>query len=242
MKFAHTLSLALSAGLLLAGPSQAQDTRTITLRFRRAGDTAVVRNAQITVDHTMEATTDSNGVARIADVEDGGHIVEAAAKGYQGYFDNFATGPGIRMPIELELQPLVEVAKPKGEATGLALSGFDKRRVAGTGKFFTLAQLKAASGRPLSNFLKVDASAYIASGSHSESFLASRALSRAGAPCYAAVVRDGLRIYPFEGASPPDLDKTFTDDLAGVELYAGAAPSGTGTGLKCGALVLWSRP
>jgi len=39
----------------------------------------------------------------------------------------------------------------------------------------------------------------------------------------AAVVRDGLGLYPFQGANPPDLDKIFTDDLAGVEFYAQAA-------------------
>jgi hypothetical protein len=55
------------------------------------------------------------------------------------------------------------------------------------------------------------------------------------------VVRDGLRIYPFESATPPDLDKIFTDDLAGIELYAAAVPAELRDVSPCGALVLWSR-
>jgi hypothetical protein len=57
------------------------------------------------------------------------------------------------------------------------------------------------------------------------------------------VVRDGVRLYPFEDANPPDLDKIFTDDLAGVEFYARAAlaPAELREAAACGALVLWSR-
>ena len=106
-----------------------------------------------------------------------------------------------------------------------------------------LAQLKAAEGRPLANLLKVNAGGLIGTGPHGESFLASRTQPRANEQCYAAVVRDGLRIYPFESANPPDLDKIFTDDLAGIELYASAsaAPAELRDAASCGALVLWSR-
>ena len=242
MKIAHVLCLAVTAaGLLLARPTNAQDARTVVLRFRKAGDTVVIRNALVLVDHTMEAVTDSAGIARIPDLEDGGHIVEVVARGYEAYFDNFVSGPKIPMPIDLEIRAAVAIAKPKGQPTELLVSGFVKRRALGQGKFFTLAQLTAASGRPLANFLKVDAGAFIAAGPHSESYLASHAQPRSAAPCYAAVVRDGLRIYPLEGTSPPDLDKIFTDDLASLEFYSGAAPTALGTAFKCGALVLWSR-
>ena len=104
--------------------------------------------------------------------------------------------------------------------------------------FFTLAQLKAAAGRPLSNLLKVDGGATIASGPKGESFLSS-----AGSGCFATVVRDGLRIYPFESATPPDLDKIFTDDLSGVEFYAkgGSVAAEVRDAGSCGTLVLWKR-
>jgi hypothetical protein len=70
-----------------------------------------------------------------------------------------------------------------------------------------------------------------------------RSSGRASTPCYAAVVRDGLRIYPFTNASPPDLDKIFAEQLAGIELYAEAAkvPAELRDVARCGALVLWSR-
>jgi hypothetical protein len=243
MKFSHVLSLASAvACILLARPTHAQDARTVVLHFRKAGDTVSIRNAQITVDHTIEAVSDSAGIVRIPDLEDGGHIVEAIAHGYQGLFDKFTSGSGIQMPIDLEILAVVPTVAPKGEKTELVVSGFAQRRALGQGKFFTLAELKAANGRPLANFLKVDAGAFIVTGPHAESFLASRVQSREPASCYAAVVLDGLRVYPFEGASPPDLDKIFTDDLASVELYAAAVPPALRVTSACGALVLWSRP
>lgn len=243
MKLAHALSLtAIAAGMFLAPQVRAQDTRTVVLRFRKAGDTTAIRNAQITVDHTIEAgLTDSLGMVRIPDLEDGGHIVEAVARGYQAFFDKFTSGSNVPMPIDLEILAVVAPVKPKGQPTELLATGFDARRTRAVGKFFTPAQLKAAEGRPLANFLKVDAGALLVTGPKGESLLASRAQSKPGAPCLATVVRDGLRIYPFEGATPPDLDKIFTDDLARIELYSGAVPAELSGAPSCGALVLWSR-
>lgn len=243
MKIAHALSVAaLAAGMLLAPEAHAQDTRTVVLRFRKAGDTVAIRNAQVMIDHTIEAgLTDSLGIVRIPDLEDGGHIVEVVAKGYQAFFDKFTSGPAARMPIDLEILAVTVTAKAKGQATELQATGFDQRRLKGVGRFFTPAQLKAAEGRPLSNFLKVDAGALIAAGPNGESLLASRTGSKPGAPCYAAVVRDGLRVYPFEGATPPDLDKIFTDDLASIEVYPAAVPAELRAATTCGALLLWSR-
>ena len=245
MRIAHALYLvSAAAGLLLARPAHAQDARTVVLRFRKAGDTVAIRNAQITIDHTIEAgNTDSLGMISIPDLDDGGHIVEAVARGYQAYFDKFKSGPNERMPIELEILAVEVAMKPKGQPTELAAAGFDQRRTKAQGKFFTLAQLKAAGGRPLANLLKIDAGAGIATGPRGESFLASGAAPTPGAPCYATVVRDGLRVYPFESATPPDLDKIFTDDLAAVELYPRGAvgPAELKDASSCGALVLWKR-
>ncbi len=243
MKIIHALYLASAAvGIMLPRHADAQDSRTVVLRFRKAGDTVAIRNAQITVDHTIDAgLTDSAGMVRIPDLEDGGHIVEAVARGYQAYFDKFMSGPNARMPIELEILAVTATAKPKGQPVELRASGFAGRRTLGQGKFFTPAQLAAANGRPLANLLKVDAGAVLASGPHAESYLASRAKPGVSATCYATVVRDGLRVYPFESASPPDLDKIFTDDLSSVELYTGAVPAELRAVSSCGALVLWSR-
>ena len=243
MKITHALYLvSAAAGMLLAGEAHAQDARTVILRFRKAGDTVAIRNAQITIDHTIDAgMTDSLGIVRVPDLEDGGHIVEAVARGYQAFFDKFTSGPGVPMPIDLEILAFAPPTKPKGQPTELRAAGFDQRRIAGQGKFFTLAQLKAADGRPLANLLKVNAGAFIAPGPNGESFLASKAKPGATAPCYAAVVRDGIRIYPFESNSPPDLDKIFTDDLMGVELFAATVPAELRDAATCGALVLWNR-
>lgn len=231
--------------LLAAGAAQAQGARDVAIRLHRAGDTVSIRGATVTIDHTIEAgNTDAAGIVRVPDLEDGGHIIEVVARGYQAYFDNFRTGANIPQPIQLELLPIAasDTAKTKGQPTELKFAGFGDRQAKGQGTFFTRAQLDAASGRPLANLLKTDAGAFMESGPRGESLLAVKSAAPAAGPCFAAVVRDGLRIYPYTGATPPDLDKIFAEQLAGIELYA---PSAMPTELRdagtCGALVLWSR-
>jgi len=224
----------------------AQDTREVVIRLHRAGDTVSIRGASVTIDHTIEAgNTDSAGVVRVPDLLDGGHIIEVVARGYQAFFDNFNSGANVKQPIQLELLPIPasDTAKAKGQSTDLKFAGFNARRSKGLGKFFTRAQLDAASGRPLANLLKTDAGAFFVSGPHGESQLAVRPVSNASSPCYAAVVRDGVRIYPFAGANPPDLDKVFAEQLAGIELYARSAalPAELRDVGSCGALFVWSR-
>jgi hypothetical protein len=232
--------------MLLARGVGAQETRDVMVRLHRAGDTVSIRGATVTIDHTIEAgATDSAGVVRVPDLPDGGHIIEVVARGYQAYFDNFVTGASVQQPIQLELLPIPasDTAKTKGQKTALTFAGFNARRSKRQGKFFTPAQLEAASGRPLANLLKTDAGAFIVSGPHGESQLAERSPASASSPCYAAVVRDGMRIYPFGDASPPDLDKIFAETLTGIELYprAAAVPPELRDAAACGALVLWTR-
>jgi len=234
------------AAVLSNRVARAQDTREVAIRLHRAGDTVSIRGAAVTIDHTIEAgNTDSAGIVRVPDLPDGGHIIEVVARGYQAYFDNFNSGANIKQPIQLELLPIPasDTAKAKGESTDLNLAGFNARRAKGQGKFFTRAQLDAATGRPLANLLKTDAGAFFVSGPHGESQLALRSPASASSPCYAAVARDGVRIYPFAGANPPDLDKIFAEQLAGIELYVRPAsvPAELRGAGNCGALVLWSR-
>lgn len=236
----------LGAALLSARVAGAQDTREVAIRLHRAGDTVAIRGATVTIDHTIEAgSTDSAGIVRIPDLLDGGHIIEVVARGYQAYFDNFNSGANVQQPIQLELLPIPasDTAKAAGQKTDLRFVGFDARRTRGQGKFFTRAQLDAASGRPLANLLKIDAGAFIVPGPHGESQLAMRSPARSSSPCYAAVVRDGVRIYPFASAGPPDLDRIFAEQLSGVELYARSAtvPAELRDAAACGALVLWTR-
>lgn len=247
MRIVRALCLAFAgATVLSARAARAQDTREVVIRLQRASDTVSIRGAAVTIDHTIEAgNTDSAGIVRIPDLLDGGHIIEVVARGYQAYFDNFNSGANVPQPIQLELLPIPasDTAKAKGQKTNLTFAGFDARRTKPQGKFFTRAQLDAASGRPLANLLKIDAGAFIVPGLHGESELAMRSPAGAASPCYAAVVRDGVRIYPFAGSNPPDLDKIFAEEFAGVELYVRPAtvPAELRDAAACGALVLWTR-
>ena len=70
------------AATLTARVAQAQDTRDVTIRLHRAGDTVSIRGAAVTIDHTIEAGyTDSAGIVRVPDLLDGGHIIEVVARG-----------------------------------------------------------------------------------------------------------------------------------------------------------------
>jgi len=214
------------------------------LRLRRAGDTTVIRNAPVTIDHSIEAgNTDSLGMVKVQDLEDGGHIVEALSPGYEALFDMFKVGATIPQPIDIEMTPVPVRADAKGQPTELHFADFERRRVRGVGTFFTRAQLDKASGRPLANFLKLDAGAPIAAGPKGESFAASESAASTPSNCYAAVVRDGVRVYPFPGANPPDLDKIFPEDLAALEFYRRPAlvPAELKDSAACGALVIWTR-
>src|ERR1051325_4103717 len=168
MLIVRALCLAsLCAAVLSARVAGAQGTREVLIRLHRAGDTVSIRGAAVTIDHTIEAgNTDAAGIVRVPDLEDGGHIIEVVARGYQAYFDNFTTGPSVKQPIQLELLPVLasDTAKAKGQSTDLKLAGFDTRRAKGQGKFFTRAQLDKASGRPLANLLKTDAGAFFVAG------------------------------------------------------------------------------
>jgi hypothetical protein len=247
MRIVRVLFLAaVGAAVLSARAAGAQDTREVVLRLHRAGDTLSIRGATVTIDHTIEAgNTDAAGIVRVPDLLDGGHIIEVVARGYQAYFDNFNSGAKAQQPIQFELLPILasDTAAAKGQKTDLRFVGFGARRTKGQGKFFTRAQLDAASGRPLANLLKMNAGAFIVPGPRGESQLAMRSPASASSPCYAAVVRDGVRIYPFARASPPDLDKIFAEQLAGIELYARSAtvPAELRDAATCGALVLWTR-
>lgn len=247
MQITRALALATIAAMFSFRGAAAQDTRDVVIRLHRAGDTVSIRGASVTIDHTIEAgNTDAAGIVRVPDLLDGGHIIEVVARGYQAYFDNFTTGASVQQPIQLALIPVAasDTAKAKGQPTTLTFAGFSARRAKGKGsKFFTRAQLDAASGRPLANVLKMDAGAFIVSGPHGESQLAMRSPSSASSPCYAAVVRDGVRIFPFTGANPPDLDKIFPEQLSGLELYPRPhnVPAELHDAATCGALVLWTR-
>jgi hypothetical protein len=247
MRIVRVLCLAVvGAAVMSVRVAGAQETRDVVLHLHRAGDTLSIRGAVVRIDHTIEAgNTDSAGNVLVPDLDDGGHIVEVVAHGYQTFEDNFNTGPNIPQPVQLVLLPLLasDTAKAKGQKTDLTFTGFDARRIKGQGKFFTRAQLAAASGRPLPGLLKMDVGAFIAPGPHGESQLALRSPASASSPCYAAVVSDGIRIYPFTGAKPPDLDKILAEQLAGIEFYARPAtvPPELRDAASCGALVLWTR-
>ena len=245
MRIVRILYLTAAAATLSTQPADAQDFHAAVFHLHKAGDTVSVANATVTIDHVIEAgKTDAHGVVRVPELEDGGHIIEATAPGYEYIFDQFDSGPDIKQPIEIELPADTrQLNVVKGPMTDLHFAEFDRRRTKGVGTFFTRAQLDSATGRPIANLLRVNAGASLVSERGGEVLVASGAQPNAGSPCYAAVVRDGVRIYPATGATPPDLGKIFAEDLAGIEFYRqpSLVPAELHDASACGALVMWSR-
>jgi hypothetical protein len=244
MRFVRIFSLACAGAVMAsAQPAEAQDSHDAVFHVHKLGDTVSVANAVVTIDHIIEAgKTDAHGIVRVPDLEDGGHIIEISAPGYQYIFDQFDSGPNVKQPIELDLAVDTRQTAVKGPTTGLRVADFDRRRTKGVGTFLTRAQLDKANGRPIANVLSIDLGASVVSERGGDFLVSSDPASGSG-PCYAAVVRDGIRIYPFTGANPPDLDKIFPEDLVGVEFYRRPAlvPAELHDAATCGALVLWSR-
>jgi hypothetical protein len=246
MRLDRVLSLACAGvALFSAQAADAQDFHEAVFHIRKAGDTVSVANATVTIDHVIEAgKTDAHGLVRVPDLEDGGHIIEVSAPGYQYIFDQFDSGPAVKQPIEIEVAADTRQQNVvKGPTTGLRFADFNSRRAKGVGTFFTRAQLDSSAGRPIANLLSVNAGASLFSEHSSEVLVASGAQANASGQCYAAVVRDGVRVYPVAGATPPALDKIFAEDFAGIEYYrqASQVPAELHDAAACGALVLWSR-
>lgn len=107
MRIVRIIHLAfIGVAMVAARSARAQNVSDVVIHLHRAGDTVSVRNATVTIDHTYEAgKTDSTGTLKLYDLEDGGHVIEGSADGYNMLYDTFNTGPRIRQPIEIEVFP-----------------------------------------------------------------------------------------------------------------------------------------
>jgi hypothetical protein len=124
MRLVRILRLAcIGVAMVSARPARAQNVSDVVIHLHRAGDTVSVRNAIVTIDHTYEAgKTDSTGKLKLFDLEDGGHVIEGSADGYNPLYDTFNTGPRIRQPIEIEVYPYAkkpDAMKAKRKTTHL---------------------------------------------------------------------------------------------------------------------------
>lgn len=107
MRIVRILRLAcIGVAMVSARPAHAQSVRDVVIHLHRAGDSVSVRNATVIIDHTYEAgKTDSTGTLKLYDLEDGGHVIEGTADGYNMLYDTFNTGATIKQPIEIEVFP-----------------------------------------------------------------------------------------------------------------------------------------
>jgi hypothetical protein len=145
-----------------------------------------------------------------------------------------------------------------------ALSGFDSRRAAGFGVFLTSTDLDARPGSSLAEILRSRVGGleitqfrqhqWAAVGTRTAQIPCGFATGRkcngiSNWPdhCYMQVIVDGIRVYEHtaDNSMPPvDLTSYLPSDLAGVEVYRGAAETPlefNATGAECGTVVLWTK-
>ncbi len=222
-----------------------------------AGSTLALSGVQVLVDHgAVTDTTNAEGIARLALVSAGRHLVSVRKFGFRADSQWIAVSAGRPAFAEFALEPaatqLPGVTTTAG-ATDQRLEGFMRRRAMGGGFFFTRGQIDSSNTRTVGELLRARTTARLVPGPGGALYLASHSANLRGfmdTPCWAQVYLDGTLIYNPLGVGdpahnpPPDLRDYLSRSLAAVEYFPQPATTpvqfraGAAT---CGTLVLWSR-
>ncbi len=222
-----------------------------------SGTAAPLSGVRITLDHRfLPDTTDAHGVARLAGIAPGLHLVSLHLLGYAPDSQQVTvTGVGgatvdVRLRSTARTLPSV---KTNAESEDEWIDHFDERRAQGGGYFFTHAEIDSSRTRTLDQLLRADTPANLIPGAAGMMFLASHS-AMLGAlfdprPCWVQIWYDGVLTFnPATGMGPyghpPDLRNYLSRQLEAVEFYPNPAttPIQFRTGSpSCGTLVLWSR-
>jgi hypothetical protein len=161
-------------------------------------------------------------------------------------------------PVAQELDP-VEVRVAGAVAAG-RMAGFEERRVAGFGRFFTRETLAAREQSTLADVIRMTPGLQLVRRPDRCGGGFSVATGRGGVvqwqdwmacnnvpmqpACYFAIYLDGARYWMPGSREPPDVNQFTVHGLEAIELYRGPAETPMQyqqTGAACGVLLLWSR-
>lgn len=255
---AHVGSAAVLVALLTAGASVPLAAQHGGIFRGQVFDSAGSRleNVEVTLAEAHRATrTDSNGVFAFRAVPPGLYHVELRQPGYRPITGTarIAEGDSIDLRFRMGLlNPQLDTVHVSQTAVGDPLSDFKRRMAYGVGTFITRDKLEALSDWGLASVLRSQAGririARLAGGGWTVARQAASGCSGGSCAsdpaCYLSVWVDGVRIYAPGFGKPPDLSNYRVQDLAGVEVYTGAAQTPlelNATGSSCGAIVFWTR-
>jgi hypothetical protein len=213
-----------------------------------------VRAAQIQlIGTTLAATTDSQGVYRIAAVPAGHYIAEVKLLGYSPATQPFDIEDGGIIEVSFALATAavaLDTVKVTGDAyISPSLRGFEERRARGNGRFFTREDIARIKPRILTDIFRRIPGMQIQSAggsmNNNESVRSGRIEGLMGART--------CNVLFYVNGAPFPLQQDFTinhfvspEDVVGIEVYPGASeiPPQFETGAfnsRCGVVVIWTR-
>ena len=233
-----------------------RDSATVTLRgfvVTMPGDRPVPGAVVTLLEAHRSATASALGAYEFVGLAPGTYSIGVRRIGFVPLFAQLDLQAGKVIEADLELDQIkfqtldrVIVADRAPDVTGFA----ERKRTSAGGTFLTASLFDSLGAEPLFAVLegRIAGARIVRSGSGGEYRLATaRGLTGlgAGGSCYSQVFVDGIRIYTPGSSQPvPDLREFDTQQLEGVEFYAGPAttpPQFGGSGAACGTLLIWHK-
>lgn len=214
----------------------------------------------------LSVRTDTAGHYRLAGLPAGRHQIMVRRIGFdstsvsvtltetQALVQDFALTARPQALSEIEV-----AGARRPDALSRHLADFERRRQRGIGRFLTEEQVATTRGRPTGDIVSMipgtlvlrsrnSLSACVALRRGTQSFQSSTAPcgdTEFNVECAVAVLVDGVKMYSGAQGEPLfDVNVIPSREIAGIELYAGAAsiPTEFATvGRTCGALLIWTK-
>ncbi|MEP6692209.1 MAG: carboxypeptidase regulatory-like domain-containing protein [Gemmatimonadaceae bacterium] len=256
------------AALLCVSTSLAAQAGSIAGTATDSGGRAITGATATLAELARSVLSGLRGEFRFSNVPPGTYTLTVQQIAFAPATARVTVATGEMLELDVTLDPRVQMlaeTRVTAKETSVKLQGFEQRRAAGIGSFFTRATLDSAAARAvtLSELLRRHVSAahevmnqkngalYVALARGTGTFRLPRAdpfdpTSPVG--CFSQVIVDGARIYaPAAGATSmpaPDLRNLHLETLSGVEFYSGPATTPMefgGTAATCGTLVVWTK-
>jgi hypothetical protein len=210
------------------------------------------------VEVTMEGvgTVRASGIGRFAftSVAPGLYTVRIRHVGYQPIEGSVRIVQGETKDLVFAIWPVttnlpgVEV-RANAAPLNIGMVDFERRRAQGLGKFLTPIDFEGRDNATLADVFGSTPGLIMDRLSNGRAVAASRRSTYTSfrpSKCYMQVFVDGLRIWrPHSDQlnEPPNLNEFSVSQIAGVEIYLGAAETPVefgGTSASCGTIVIWT--
>jgi hypothetical protein len=229
-------------------PAQVSATAPVSVFVADATSGAPLVEARVEFPAlALSRNTDQFGTAYFPTVKSGVLRIKVAKIGYRPIEQDVTLEMPTANPIELsvamrslEVAQALDTVKVIGKTTYFdLLSGFERRRRLGLGKYFTAAQLDSSAHVPLADLITRRVTGVRAEWGYSR--IGVRLMSLRGPisisqpQCFVQVYVDNNK------ADGQDLAHIQSGDVAGIEYYSIAPPVQYSSNAACGVLLVWTK-